>query len=107
MEELVRLFFKSQGEIFIPKNPDVPSAGNYRLELLRGPDTGITESGRIGRTNLMVFTQQMILTAIPSETAPGVPAAGLSFMPPGSSHEGVVGVTRPMVTGQRSRTRIG
>lgn len=95
MAELVRLFFQNQDEILIPKNPDVPAAGNYRLNLRRGPDeTGTRESGRIGRTNLLIFTVQVLISGIPTESAPGIAAGGLSFMPDGSSHEGVVGVTR-------------
>lgn len=98
MSELVRLFFQNQDELLIPRNPDVPAAGNYRLNLRWGPETGIRESGRIGRTNLLVFSMQVVIQNIPTESAPGIPLTGLSFMPEGSSHEGVVGVTRSVQT---------
>jgi len=95
MAELVRLFFASTEELRVLKDPDVPDAGSYKLTLRRGPsETETRESGRIGRTNLLVFTVPVFISGIPTESAPGIAASGLPFMPPGSSHEGVVGVTR-------------
>ena len=95
MAELVRIFFQNQDELLFLKNPEVPAAGYYRVNLRRGPDeTGTRESGRIGRTNLLIFTVQVLISGIPTESAPGIAAGGLPFMPEGSSHEGVVGVTR-------------
>lgn len=106
MAELVRLFFRNQDEILIPKNPDVPAAGTYKVNLRWGPETGIRESGRIGRTNLLVFSMQVMLQGIPTESAPGVPVEGLAFMPAGSSHEGVVGVTRPVTSFGLTRKKM-
>jgi hypothetical protein len=107
MAQLVDLFFHDNADLFILKNPDVPAAGHYRLELRHGADPGISESGRIGRTNLLVFTMQVIVADIPTESAPGIAPVGLPFMPAGSSHEGVVGVTRPLKVGTRSYTPLG
>ncbi len=94
LAELVRVFFQNQDEIRIYKNPLVPEAGTYKINLRRGPETAIRESGRIGRTNLLVFSAQLVLSGIPTESAPGIAVSGLSYMPAGSSHEGVIGVTR-------------
>lgn len=106
ISELVRIFFANRDEILIPKNPSVPEAGNYHLNLRRGPgDTGTRESGRIGRTNLLISSTQVLLSGIPTESAPGIAASGLPFMPPGSSHEGVVGVTRTAQTFPQSAVK--
>lgn len=100
--ELLRTWFQNQDELLIPKNPDVLAAGYYRLQLRRGPETGVRESGRIGRTNLLVCSMQALVGGIPTESAPGIAAGGLSYMQAGSSHEGVMGVTRPAATFPKS-----
>lgn len=106
MAQLVRDLFLHTNEFLLEKDPNNPSFGSYKVTLMLDRQ-GIQETGRIGRTNLLMASAVVGLMGIPSEWDVNVTNPGLPYdAAVGKPHEGVLGITRVARTHNIARTKL-